>query len=91
MSFFLYFILIFILVKTAFLNSQSGFRCVKIRNHLKLRFDKYYITEKLQEFKTEKEYNEFASNKNLPKSSELKSFKENYSEYWSGWRFFLLP
>ncbi|MEI7508826.1 MAG: hypothetical protein WCJ62_05105 [Flavobacterium sp.] len=48
-------------------------------------------TEKLQEFKSEKEYNEFATNKNLPKSSELKSFEENYSEYWSGWRFFLLP
>jgi amino acid transporter len=48
-------------------------------------------TEKLQEFKTEKEYNEFAINKNLPRTREFKSFKENYSEYWSGWRFFFLP
>ena len=67
-------------------NLNSGFYDYK---------NSYFIydldTEKLQEFKTEKEYNEFASNKNLPKSSELKSFKENYSEYWSGWRFFLLP
>ena len=48
-------------------------------------------SEKLQEFKDENEYNEFATNENLPKSNELKSFKENYSDYWSGWRFFLLP
>ena len=48
-------------------------------------------SEKLQEFKDESDYNEFTTNENLPKSSELKSFKENYSDYWSGWRFFLLP
>jgi hypothetical protein len=48
-------------------------------------------TEKLEEFETENGYNKFAESKNLPKSNELKSFKENYSEYWSGWRFFLLP
>ncbi len=48
-------------------------------------------SEKLQEFRTEKEYNEFATYKNLPKANELISFQENYSEYWSGWRFFLLP
>lgn len=48
-------------------------------------------SEKLQEFKDESDYNEFVTNENLPKSNELKSFKENYSDYWSGWRFFLLP
>jgi hypothetical protein len=48
-------------------------------------------SEILQEFKDENEYNGFASNNNLPNSSELKSFAENYSDYWSGWRFFLLP
>ena len=48
-------------------------------------------SEKLQEFRTEKEYNEFATHKNLPKANELISFQENYSKYWSDWRFFLLP
>ncbi|WP_395063884.1 hypothetical protein [Flavobacterium sp.] len=48
-------------------------------------------SEKLQEFKTESDYNNFTKNKNLPKSHELKSFKENYDDYWSGWRLFLLP
>ena len=52
----------------------------------------YYLdSEKLKEFKSENDYNEFAQNKNLPKSHELKSFKDNYHDYWSGWRFFLLP
>lgn len=48
-------------------------------------------SEKLEEFQTETDYNKFAESKKLPKSHELKSFEENYNEYWSGWRFFLLP
>ena len=48
-------------------------------------------TDNLKEFITEKEYNEYVTAKNLPKSNELKSFTENYRKYWSGWRFFLLP
>ncbi|MFC4818598.1 MULTISPECIES: hypothetical protein [unclassified Flavobacterium] len=46
---------------------------------------------KLQEFETEREYNTFATLENLPKSDELQTFEENYSDYWHGWRFFLLP
>lgn len=45
-------------------------------------------SEKLEEFQTETDYNKFAESKKLPKSHELKSFEENYNEYWSGWRFF---
>lgn len=48
-------------------------------------------SENMQEFKNEDDYNEFATIENLPKSNELKSFEENYNDYWSGWRFFLLP
>lgn len=52
----------------------------------------YYIdSEKLEEFETEKDYNKYVKSKNLPKSNELKSFEDNYQDYWSGWRFFLLP
>lgn len=48
-------------------------------------------SEKLEEFQTENDYNKFAESKKLPKSNELKSFEDNYQDYWSGWRFFLLP
>ena len=55
----------------------------------------YFVYEKkkkkLEEFQNENDYNKFATNNNLPKSSEFKSFKKNYSDCWSGWRFFLLP
>ncbi|HKX87388.1 MAG TPA: hypothetical protein VJL37_12005 [Flavobacterium sp.] len=46
---------------------------------------------KLQEFETERDYNNFATIEKLPKSDELKSFEDNYSDYWHGWRLFLLP
>jgi hypothetical protein len=48
-------------------------------------------SDNLKEFKTESDYNNFVKNKSLPKLNEFKSFKENYKDYWSGWRFFLLP
>jgi len=48
-------------------------------------------SEKLEEFQTEEDYNKYIKSKNLPKSNELKSFEDNYQDYWSGWRFFLLP
>lgn len=48
-------------------------------------------SEKLKEFRTENDYNEFATHKNLPKANELIRFKENYNKYWSSWRFYLLP
>jgi len=48
-------------------------------------------TEKLIEFDSKSELDEFAKRNNLPTSEELKSFKENYQEHWNGWRFWLLP
>jgi amino acid transporter len=74
---------------------ENNMICGNLKSGFYDYINSYFIydlnAEKLQEFKSEKEYNEFATNINLPKSNELKSFEENYSEYWSGWRFFLLP
>jgi hypothetical protein len=48
-------------------------------------------TDKITEFKTESEFNEYAENNKLPKSNELLSFEQNYRNHWGGIRFFLLP
>lgn len=48
-------------------------------------------TDKLTEFKTESEFNKYAENNKLPKSTELLSFEQNYRNHWSGIRFWLLP
>ena len=48
-------------------------------------------TDKMTEFKTESEFNEYAKNNDLPKASELLSFKKNYRNRWGGIRFLLLP
>lgn len=48
-------------------------------------------TDELTEFSTESEFNEYAVNNGLPKSTELLSFEQNYKNHWSGIRFWLLP
>ena len=48
-------------------------------------------TDKITEFKTESEFNEYAKKNKLPKSNELLSFEQNYRNHWSGIRFLLLP
>lgn len=57
--------------------------------------NEYFIldltSKKIREFETKMEYNQFAKTNNLPLSSQLKSFRDNYSDYWHGWRFVLLP
>ncbi len=57
--------------------------------------NEYFIldltTKKMKEFETEIEYNQFAKTNNLPLSSQLQSFSDNYSDHWHGWRFVLLP
>lgn len=45
----------------------------------------------LTEFKTQKDFEEYAMKNKLPLSNELRTFKQNYSAYWGGWRFWLLP
>jgi len=52
----------------------------------------YDMTKKeLTEFYSKKEYNAFASQNDLPLTNELRTFEQNYRDYWSGWRFWLLP
>lgn len=36
-------------------------------------------------------YNTFAAVNNLTNSRDFKDFSTHYKEYWSGWRFYLLP
>ncbi|PIE51048.1 MAG: hypothetical protein CSA38_00090 [Flavobacteriales bacterium] len=48
-------------------------------------------TDELIEFQSETEYNQYATKNQLPKSSELLNFEENYKAHWSGIRFWLLP
>jgi len=47
--------------------------------------------QSLDEFPTENDYNSFSISQNLPPSTDLKSFSENYHERWGGWWFWLLP
>lgn len=42
-------------------------------------------------FDSESEYNLFAKENGLAKSSEFKTFRENYREYWGGIKFWILP
>lgn len=45
----------------------------------------------LSEFVTKPELDNYLISRNLPKSKELYSFRENYNNYWLGWRFWMLP
>ncbi|QHI39102.1 hypothetical protein IMCC3317_45030 [Kordia antarctica] len=48
-------------------------------------------TDKITEFKTVTEYDEYAGKNKLPKSHEFLSFEQNYRNHWGGIRFLLLP
>tara|TARA_B100000780_G_C20938749_1_gene374361 strand:- start:122 stop:703 length:582 start_codon:yes stop_codon:yes gene_type:complete len=48
-------------------------------------------SEKLIEFKTKNEFDDYLIKNELGTSSDLLTFSENYSNHWSGWRFWLLP
>lgn len=50
-----------------------------------------FKNNKLVEFESESDFNKYSKQNNLPISEELKSFQENYHDYWGGWRFWLLP
>lgn len=41
-------------------------------------------------FADSQEYTNYAAHYGLPAVSEFRSFREQYSRYWSGWRFWLL-
>lgn len=48
-------------------------------------------TKGVVNFSDEPMYNAFAVSYGLPLSRHLKDFRSQYDEYWSGWRFWLLP
>ncbi|TCD04590.1 hypothetical protein EZ449_16705 [Pedobacter frigidisoli] len=67
-------------------NLESGFY------DYKNSFFIYDLDEKVfTEFKTTKDYVEFATKNNLPLINELRTFRENYFDYWGGWRAWFLP
>ena len=74
---------------------ENGKLCGDLSSDFNSFKNSYFIydisTEVTKEFNSEVEYNKFAISESLPNSSELKSFEENYSDYWRGWRFWLLP
>lgn len=45
----------------------------------------------MKEFRNKNKLNDYLVANNLPLSEELMTFEENYRNYWSGWRFWLLP
>ncbi|MES2766600.1 MAG: hypothetical protein V4642_12070 [Bacteroidota bacterium] len=50
-----------------------------------LETDKWYF------YQTRNEYLKLAKRKNYPLPDTFKDFQQHYSDYWHGWRFFLLP
>ena len=67
-------------------NLESGFY------DYKNSFFIYDLDDKvLTEFKTTKDYEDFAIKDNLPLTHEFRTFRENYMDYWGGWRAWLLP
>ncbi len=67
-------------------NLESGFY------DYKNSFFIYDLDEKvLTEFKTTKDYEDFAKRNKLPLTNELRTFRENYLDYWGGWRAWFLP
>lgn len=45
----------------------------------------------MKEFRNKNKLNDYLVANNLPLSEKLMTFEENYRNYWSGWRFWLLP
>lgn len=57
--------------------------------------NKYFVLDfrnkELLEFENEKKFDIYTNRNNLPNRSTFLSFEDNYHQYWSGWRFWLLP
>ena len=49
------------------------------------------ITKKLTQFKTKKQYSDYAAKNSYPSINEFYDFGKHYDEYWNRWRFWLLP
>ncbi|MCQ9640123.1 hypothetical protein MP478_12110 [Chryseobacterium sp. WG14] len=57
--------------------------------------NQYFIldlkSEELIEFENETKFDVYLYKNKLPDRSSLLGFEKNYNQYWSGWRFWLLP
>ena len=57
--------------------------------------DKFFIyqlqSDEIKKFDSEEHYNDYALAHNLPAANKLQNFWNQYSAYWDGWRFWLLP
>lgn len=55
---------------------------------------KYFVwnlkINSIEYFETKTEYEQFAVNNNLPLEKDFKPFWEHYSDFWNGWRFWVL-
>ena len=67
-------------------NLESGFYDYK---------NAYFIydmnNKNLLEFKSKNDYEVYAKKNKLPLTDKLRTFEENYNEYWNGWRTCFLP
>lgn len=74
---------------------KSGKLCGEMGSNTKNLNKAYFIynieNEQVTEYSNAEEYNKIATNLNLPMSTELLNFQENYTNYWRGWRFWFLP
>lgn len=50
-----------------------------------------FKTSELIEFQSQQEYEKYATKHDLPETAEFKDFLKHYHDFWSGWRFYLLP
>ena len=48
-------------------------------------------SKEIKEFASINSFNEYAKDNNLPTYDSLLTFKDNYTNRWGGWRFWLLP
>jgi hypothetical protein len=79
---------------TAFL-IKDGYVCGNLSSDFYDYNNVYFVynsgSDVLKEFASESDYMRYGKENKLPEVSEFKSFEQNYHDYWSGWRFFLLP
>lgn len=48
-------------------------------------------TKQLKDFNSDEQYNAYAEDHDLPLTSQFLGFEQQYHDYWSGWRFWVLP
>lgn len=69
--------------------------CGLYDNHFYKYENDYFVinlnSKQITEFKTREQYNAHALENKLPIVEDLISFEKNYTNYWGGIRFFLLP